>query len=190
MAPTDNLPAWLQVIAAFIQAGAAITIYVVTKEYVQLTKGIAQAAGAQLHFNRLNQIAEEKLRAGGLRGRASSLESRLSALPNEIDDTAFRQRALWTFEEIDSLQQSSALVSGLAADAASAAAIELTWVLDRVQAIRAVPINVGYDYPRFFPDKEWRERRATGLMRLRELVKLAQAAAELSDQEAKTLGQG
>lgn len=183
----NSVPAWIQAGAALVQALAAVTIYYVTKEYVRLTKGIASAASDQLEFTRLNQLAEDKLRAGGLRGRASSLESRLNALPEEVDDTAFRQRALWTFEEIDALQQSSALVNGLSADAASSAAIELTWILDRLQAIRAVPIPVGYDYPRFFPHREWRERRGTGLMQLRALMRLAQAAAEWADQEARQL---
>lgn len=183
----SNWPAWVQAVAAIIQAIAAVTIYKVTKEYVRLTRDIALAANEQLKLTRLGQLAEDKHRAGALRGRASSLEARVSALPEVADDTAFRERVLWTFDEVEALQNTAARVLGLAADAASKAAVECAWLRDRLQAIRDVPMNTGYDYARFFPHEEWRTRRADALVYLRELVRYADIAADLADGHAKQL---
>lgn len=183
----SDLPAWIQAGAAGVQAVAAITIYVVTRQYVALTRELAGAANEQLKLNRLSQLAEDKQRAGALRGRAAGIEARVSDLPEQPDDTAFRTRALWTADEIDGLQTAAAQVFGLAADAAGKAAVELTWLRDQIQAIRDVPINMGYDYPRSFPNEEWRTRRAAALTSLRELMQHALISADLADSQGKQL---
>jgi hypothetical protein len=188
----SDLPAWIQAAAAVVQAGAAVTIYVVTKDYVKLTRDIARAGTDQLKFSRLSQLAEDKQRAVALNGRASSLEARVTALPSEITgpaDRLLRQAALWTPAEIDALQTAASGVLSLAAEAASRAAIDLSWLLDRILEIRAVPPQNGYDYSRF-PKEEWQSRRADALLHLRELMAYAKSSQELVEDFAKQTSQG
>ncbi|HKO18400.1 MAG TPA: hypothetical protein VJU82_05900 [Acidobacteriaceae bacterium] len=183
-------PSWIQAAAAILQAAAAIVIYRVTKEYVQLTRDIARASNEQLKLTRRTQLAEDVQRAAALRGQASSLEARANALPEHADDTAFRQRPLWTDEEVEGLQAAAPRVLGMAADAASRASEELTWLRDRVAAVRETSPSQGYDYNRFFPTSEWPARRAAALQSLRELMRYSAVAAALAEEHAKALDAG
>jgi hypothetical protein len=177
----------IQAGAAVVQAVAAIIIYAVTREYVHLTRDIALAGKEQLKLTRLTQLSHEKQRANALRGRAISLEARVSALPVGPDDTALRRLPLWTFEEVEGLQSTAAEVNGLAADASGKAAVALVALRDQVQAIRAVPTNMGYDYAKHFREEEWRAHRTTALTAITELLSHAATAARLAEEEARQL---
>jgi hypothetical protein len=184
--PNDAL-GWTQAVAAVVQAVSAVVIYFVTRDSVRISREMAEVTAAQLHLAHVDRLAEEKQRASTLKSLAQSLEARVSALPDHAQDTPFRQLPLWTTGEIEALHTSSAPVLSLAADAASAAAVELTWIRDRLLAIRETTISQGFDYARFFDEKEWRERRASALMRLRELLKYAEIVASRADADAQRL---
>jgi hypothetical protein len=183
---TDAL-AWTQAVAAVVQAGGAIVIYFVTRDSVRISKEMSQITADQLHLARIDRLADQKQRATILRGLAQSLETRVSALPECAEDSAFRQLPLWTLGEIESLHTSAGPVLAMAADAAGIAAVELTWIRDRLLDIRAVPISQGFDYARFFKEMDWREHRATALLKLRELIHYAGFVANLADDQAKRL---
>ncbi len=183
----NEVTAWIQAIAAIVQAAAAVTIFFITRQYVRLTRDISVAGKEQLKVLRLNQLADEKQRAVALRGRAVGLEARVSALPTQPADTAFRQATLWSTSEIELLQTDASAAISLAVEPASKAAIGLTWILDRLTAVRNTSVSAGYDYPRFFPTSEWPGRLADTLMHLRELIQYADLAQRQAEDSAAEL---
>jgi hypothetical protein len=169
----SNLPAWIQAVAAVVQAVAAIVIYLVTRDYVRLTGRLAASASEQLRLQRLDRLADDKQRAMIVSARAKTVLQRLEHLPPDMQtsgaDRTIREVALWSEGDVEAVHAASASLLGMASEAAAKASMTLTWLRDRVTEIRSVRPEIGFDYRRF-PYDAWKANLADAQMALRELV--------------------
>jgi hypothetical protein len=74
----------------------------------------------------------------------------------------------------------------MAGNAAAAAAVDLSWLLVRLSEIRRIALATGFDYAKF-PRTEYRERRGSALMRLRELKGYGEIAQQLAESTSNDL---
>lgn len=185
-----NISDWIQAGAAVVQASAAIVILLVAREYVQLTKQLADASSEQLRLARLDRLAQDKQQAMIVASRAESLLKRVDALPPWIQgagvDRVIRQAALWTPSEVDALHTAAAGLLAMAGVAAARAASAMTWLLDRAREVRDAKPEFGFDYSCISND-DWGSRRADASIALKELVAYGTIMRDTMDDLARQI---
>lgn len=184
----SQAPAWLTAGAAVVQALATIVIYKVTREYVQVTKRMADAASEQLRLGRLDRLQEDKQVGMTVTSRARALQARVEALPASLQgpdvDRKIRTAALWNQAEVEALHTAAASMLSMAGDAAARASTAMAWLLERCNEIRAASMGSGADYSRISP-VEWASTHSEALMALRELAAYGTMLRDMMDDFAK-----
>src|SRR6266516_6746116 len=131
-----NLTAWLQAGAAVVQAGVAVALFKITRDYVRLTQRLAVASEAQVELLRAERDAERSEPLRRLQSLAKMLLACLHKLPGpgaESQQQAarlFGDAVLPADAELQEFQAAAAAV-GPGVDAlARAAAENFCWLLD------------------------------------------------------------
>jgi hypothetical protein len=167
------LPSWLQAGAAVIQAGVAIALYKITKEYVRLTGRLAAASEAQVELLRAERDDERSAPLRRLRSLAKRLLSGLQQLPDGSPEavqqaaTLFANAILPADPELQEFHAVATEVGPGVEALAQAAAENLRWLLDRARP--AHENHITYDY-RKLNWKEWAFRWGEADQALKKLV--------------------
>src|SRR6266566_5397615 len=157
-----TLPAWLQAGAAVLQAGVAVALFKITRDYVHLTRRLAAASEAQVELLRAERDEERSAPLRRLRSLAQMLLTRLRQLPDTSVEavqqaaTLFANAVLPTDAELQEFHSVAAAVGPGVAALAQAAVENFRWLLDRARPAHANPRT--YDY-RELNWKTWGFRR-------------------------------
>lgn len=144
--------AWVQALAAAVQAGAAVILLKVTRDYVKLTQRLAVAGEAQVEILR---AARDEQHSEPLREMAETARHLLNALrqlpgPGEEArqraNTLIRGAVLPPDEELARLRSLAAKVGPSVAQYARSASENLAWLLQRARDIQNVSPSLGYDF--------------------------------------------
>jgi len=178
----SDIPAWVQAIAAVVQAGVAVVLWRVTAKYVELTRELAVTASAQLSLSR--EAETHRWRSDLL-----DLETVSRRLLTSLDEfavagtswaTPIRQGALWSPEELRELTQLAAKAGKEYVSLALQPATDLQWMLERIAPVRAENPAVGYELGRF-PREDFERRLARSIAALSAIVERAAAEAAKLD---------
>ena len=148
---------------------ATVVLVAVTWWYVRLTKQVVDTNREQLADLREQRAASDLRLRRYLASVADRIVRCLEELPvgpRDNPDQKMRRATLWTEDDVQQVEITSAgLEPDVAAKAASATKSTL-WLLTWVGRVRAVEPRQGYDW-RAFPWEDWQRKLATALDGLR-----------------------
>jgi len=148
---------------------ATMVLVAVTWRYVRLTKQLVDTNRDQLADLRKHHAAtdlRERRYLASVAGRIVRCLEELPVGPRDNPDPKVRGAMLWSEEDVQDVEITSAgLQSDLAGKAANASRSAL-WLLAQIKRVRAVDPRQGYDWNRF-PWDEWTQNLATALGGLR-----------------------
>ena len=148
------LPAWLQAGAAVVQAGVAVLLYRITRDYVRLTGRLAVAGEAQVELLRAQRDETRGAELKQLTALAQSLLERLRQLPGPNADAQQRADALIknavlpADEELQELRRLAAAVGPGVGQLARAATDNFGWLLGWARQVQASNAVAGFEYRR------------------------------------------
>lgn len=160
----------IQAIGSVVTAAVTAILVVVTWRYVHLTERLATAAAAQLEFQREAEVGKTR----ELNAYVRLITAILASLPNDqpTADRVIRQAINWGTDDLLRFQALASQLSLEAGEHAAAVATSMSWLAERVQAVKSTPPEVGYNWSRF-PWAQWIDhlgRANTALEQVRRLV--------------------
>lgn len=151
---------WLNINSTAIEAGtsivtalATVVLVFITARYVALTKGLAEAANAEL----FRQIEASKARRRELASQIEFLCSALDSLPDRNNwkqaDRLMRSSTGWGNFDFEKFRAHASEISDAAASCAATVEAKMGWMADLVNKVKATPPGLGYDWDAFPRDK-------------------------------------
>jgi len=179
-APPGQWAMWIQVIAAVAQAILAFVLVAVTYRYVKLTGAIADTSAAQVALEIEKRQVDEMRLLLDLESRARALRVALKAFPEHVGvvqhaDSVFRESPIRTNEDLEQLRQIAARVGRDSAWLANEIALDLKWMLEKIQEVRRTTRLRGYRW-QDFKWHEWERRYKRAMEKLERLESIAYRA--------------
>jgi hypothetical protein len=150
-----TLPAWLQAVAAMLQAGVAVALLLITRRYVQLTGRLAAATEAQVEILRAERDEKRSERLKQLAGLAQRLLTALEQLPGPGRDAQQRAHSLITNavlpqdDELQELRRLANAIGPAVGQLAQSASDNFGWLLNWARKVQATNPVLGFDYNQF-----------------------------------------
>jgi hypothetical protein len=152
---------WLNINSTAIEAGtsivtalATVVLVFITVRYVALTKGLAEAANAEL----FRQIEASKGRRRELASQISFFRSALDSLPDRNNwnqaDRLMRSSIGWENFDFAKFRAHASEISDAAASCAATVEAKMRWMAELVNSVKATPLGLGYNW-NAFPRDEW-----------------------------------
>ena len=149
----EHLPAWVQGVAAAVQAAVAVFLWLVTANYVHLTHHLSQTAENQLALLHETELHRRRADLIELASLARRLLKSLEELPatNKDHDASGRLlfAALWQPEELGELRVLAAKGGADFAEKAEQPAVDLNWMLERIHPVRTEERGQGFEIATF-----------------------------------------
>jgi hypothetical protein len=155
----ETKAAWLQALAAVLQAGVAVGLFVITKRYVELTARLAASSEAQVQLMRADRElmrAEKNQRQQAtveqFRQVARMLLGRLQQLPGrgpearQAADRLFRGAVLPSEAELKELVDLATAIGPSLGEVARAASDNYRWMSQIARPIQATRPEQGFNY--------------------------------------------
>jgi len=152
---------WLNINSTAIEAGtsivtalATVVLVFITARYVALTKGLAEAANAEL----FRQIEASKAQQRDLAGQIRFLRSALDSLPDWNNwnqaDCLMRSSTGWDNFDFAKFRAHASEISDAAASCAATVEAKMRWMAELVNSVKATPLGRGYNW-HVFPRHDW-----------------------------------
>lgn len=136
----EHIPAWIQGVAAAVQAAVAVFLWRVTTKYVRLTHHLSQTAENQLALLGETELHRRRADLIDLASLARRLLKSLEELPGSNADGDASGRllfaSLWRPEELGDLRVLAAKGGADFAEKAEQPAVDLNWMLERIHPVR------------------------------------------------------
>ena len=149
----EHVPAWIQGVAAAVQAAVAVLLWRVTAKYVRLTHHLSQTAANQLALLRETELHRRRADLVDLTSLARRLLKSLEELPatNADHDASGRLlfASLWRPEELGELRVLAAKAGADFAEKADQPAVDLNWMLERIHPVRTEKRGQGFEMASF-----------------------------------------
>ena len=161
----EHAPAWIQGVAAVVQAAVAVLLWRVTTKYVRLTHHLSQTAENQLALLRETELHRRRADLIDLASLARRLLKSLEELPAAKTDQGASDgllfASLWTPEELGQLRVLAAKAGADYAEKAEQPAVDLNWMLERIYPVRTEQRGQGFEMASFhWDDHAMRIQRA------------------------------
>lgn len=166
---TPELATWIQAIAAVVQAAVAIVLYRVTKQYVDLTRTLAETSSEQLRLATEERNAAARLALEEMRTRAHYLGNLVSSLPRSQDrgghERLLREFPIWSPDEVRALVDMGLRAGGQYSVAATEVSENLSWMSAIVMQVKNTDPQLGYQWGHFnWPEWDRRWNRAVSAL--------------------------
>lgn len=161
-------------------AMATVALCLITGLYAWLTNRLVEANQQQLQELRRSISDTQRSRAIIFAFLADRIGAAVNELPKHLSDPGFdaeiRAGILWRPEELRELEQLAAHLGPWVAMPLVQIVNYLNWMSRRVDEVRAVPINIGFDYKKF-PSDKWEIARRESYSQIAIIAKLARDEA-------------
>jgi hypothetical protein len=149
----DQVPAWIQASAPIVQALATVILVLVTAKYVLLTHNLSKTANHQLALLRDTEFHRRRADLIHVTFFTRRILKSLDELPaNKGDHNAsgrLLRASLWRSEEVGELGLLVAKAGPDFARKAEQPAVDLNWLLERINLVRTEQRGQGFEMASF-----------------------------------------
>ncbi len=186
----DQVVAWIQAGAAIVQAAVIVILCLVTAKYVRLTHDLSKTADRQLALMRDTEFHRRRADLINLTFLTRRVLKSLEELPAAKGDHDTGGRlltaSLWGSDQVGELGLLAAKGGPGFARKAEQPAVDLNWMLERIDPVRSEPRGQGFEMGSF-PWDEYAIRMKRAKATLGEIADEAAAQAEtLTDATANS----
>lgn len=177
----DQVPGWIQAATSIVLALVTGLLCWVTYKYMRLTRNLSETAERQLTLMSETELHHRRADLINLTSLARRILKSLEELPSTKADHDPGSRlllaALWRPEEVGELRLLAAKAGPDFADKAEQPAVDLNWILERINPVRSEPRGRGFEMGSF-PWDEYAIRMEHTRTTLGELADEAAATAK------------
>ena len=148
----DQVPGWIQAAATVVQVLVTIILCWVTYKYVRLTHDLSETAERQLALMHETELHHRRGDLINLTSLTRRILKSLEELPAARGDNAGARllyASLWRPEEVGELRLLAAKAGPDFADKAEQPAVDLNWMLERIDPVRSEARGQGFQMGSF-----------------------------------------